>query len=250
MRPSRFDPKKSAWRKWSFHKGTATARGGSCGRRGLSNLGYDALTTRLLERRSSVSSAIRLNPEYPDAQDRAQHGQAADRPTCHVNRTIRRRLVHHRIVPMSHDCLLNSLRTMATVAFGFQSRCPKRENVCGVLWRRSNNSLVPWSGTAHFNLHQAVFGLSSANRGWVGFLKHSIFEPGDRRARMLCGFFSAVSLALEKCVPETTKDQCCEDGAYYQLISNSRTDGPGSACRASVGVSMNMPCFLIGMISR
>lgn len=161
-------------------------------------MGYDALTTRLLEGRSSVSSAIRLNPEYPDAQDRAQHGQAADRPTRHVNCTIGRRLVHHRVVPVSHDCLLNSLRTMAAVAVGFRSLCPRRKNLCGFLWRRSNNSLVPWSGTAHFNLRQVQRGLSFANRGWVGFLKHSIFEPGEPQRANALRLFAASFLSLGK----------------------------------------------------
>jgi hypothetical protein len=31
------------------------------------------------------------------------------------------------------------------------------------------------------------------------------------------------------------------------IASSASTDGPGSACRASVGVSIIMPCFLIGM---
>jgi hypothetical protein len=31
------------------------------------------------------------------------------------------------------------------------------------------------------------------------------------------------------------------------IVNSNSTDGPGSAWRASVGVSMIMPCFLIGM---
>jgi hypothetical protein len=105
---------------------------------------------------------------------------------------------------------------MAAVAFAFQSPCTGAKKSGGFLWRRSNNSLVPWSGTAHFNLRQALCGLSSANRGWVGFLKHSIFEPGEPQSANALRLFSAVSLAVEKRVPKTTKDQCCESGAYGQ----------------------------------
>jgi hypothetical protein len=31
------------------------------------------------------------------------------------------------------------------------------------------------------------------------------------------------------------------------IVSSARIDGPGSAWRASVGVSMIIPCFLMGM---
>ncbi|HEX7566871.1 MAG TPA: hypothetical protein VF396_27005 [Bradyrhizobium sp.] len=112
---------------------------------------------------------------------------------------------------------------MAAVAVGFQSPCPRRENVCGFLWRRSNNSLVPWSGTAHFNLRQVQRGLSFANRGWVGFLKHSIFEPGEPQRANALRLFAARFLALEERVPETTKDKCCEGRAYGQQQQDRRT---------------------------
>jgi hypothetical protein len=96
---------------------------------------------------------------------------------------------------------------MAAEVFGSNHPAPGANTSGGFLWRRSNNSLVPWFGTAHFSLRQGLRGLSSANRGWVGFLKHSIFEPGEPQSAKLCGFLLPVSLALEERVPEATKDK-------------------------------------------
>jgi hypothetical protein len=47
-----------------------------------------------------------LDYKYPDGQDRRQSSQAADRPARRVNLAIRSRPVHQRIVPVSHNGLL------------------------------------------------------------------------------------------------------------------------------------------------
>src|ERR1700682_1246927 len=47
-----------------------------------------------------------LNPEHPDGHDRTEHGQAGNRPSGDVDRTIRFRSIDHRIVPMGHNSLL------------------------------------------------------------------------------------------------------------------------------------------------
>jgi hypothetical protein len=57
------------------------------------------------------------------------------------------------------------------------------------VWLRSNNSFVPAVGTAHLDLRLTIRGLSSLNRGWVGFHKQSIFEPGQPQCAMPAAFF-------------------------------------------------------------
>jgi hypothetical protein len=44
--------------------------------------------------------------------------------------------------------------------------------------------------SAFSGLRRAKFGLSSANRGWVGFTTQSIFEPGEPQRVNACGFFA------------------------------------------------------------
>jgi hypothetical protein len=57
------------------------------------------------------------------------------------------------------------------------------------VWLRSNKTFVPALGTAHFDLRLARCGLSSLNRGWVGFHKQTIFEPGQPQRAMPAAFF-------------------------------------------------------------
>jgi hypothetical protein len=49
-----------------------------------------------------------LNSEKPNRNDGSENGKAADRPASCVNRGIRFRPVHHRIVPVGHDCLMET----------------------------------------------------------------------------------------------------------------------------------------------
>jgi hypothetical protein len=57
------------------------------------------------------------------------------------------------------------------------------------VWLRSNKTFVPALGTAYFDLRLARCGLSSLNRGWVGFHKQTIFEPGQPQRAMPAAFF-------------------------------------------------------------
>ena len=65
-------------------------------------------------------------------------------------------------------------------------------------------------------------GFTSVIPGWVGFLRHSIFEPGEPQSENACGFFQPVSLALEKGVPETAKYKDCKSSAYRQQRQHGR----------------------------
>jgi hypothetical protein len=65
------------------------------------------------------------------------------------------------------------------------------------VWPCGNNTFVPALGTAHLDLRLAMCGFSSLNRGWVGFHKQSIFEPGEPQCVNACGFFAVL--------PEATK---------------------------------------------
>ncbi len=47
-----------------------------------------------------------LNPENPNRNDGSKHGEARNRPAGRVNRTIRFGPVHHGIVPVGHNSLL------------------------------------------------------------------------------------------------------------------------------------------------
>jgi hypothetical protein len=47
-----------------------------------------------------------LNPKNPDRDDGPEHGKAGYRPARRVNRAVRFRPVHHRIVPVGHERLL------------------------------------------------------------------------------------------------------------------------------------------------
>ena len=60
----------------------------------------------MTEGRLSWRPLSSLDYKYPDGQDRRQSSQAADRPARRVNLTIRSRPVHQRIVPVSHNSLL------------------------------------------------------------------------------------------------------------------------------------------------
>lgn len=54
-----------------------------------------------------------LNPENPDRDDGAEHGEAGNRPARHVRGVIGCRSLHHGIAPLGHDRLLQcTLETM------------------------------------------------------------------------------------------------------------------------------------------
>src|SRR5450631_3944239 len=50
--------------------------------------------------------SFRLKFQAPNRNDGAKHGQAGNRPTRHVNRTVGFRRVHHRVMPVGHISLL------------------------------------------------------------------------------------------------------------------------------------------------
>jgi hypothetical protein len=47
-------------------------------------------------------------------------------------------------------------------------------------------------GTAYLDLRLAKCGLSWADRGWVGFLRQTIFEPGEPQCAMPAAFLLRV----------------------------------------------------------
>ena len=49
----------------------------------------------------------RLDAEYPDGNNGAEHNYAADGPARGISRTIRFRSIDHGIVPMGHGGLLS-----------------------------------------------------------------------------------------------------------------------------------------------
>src|SRR5207253_7114731 len=79
-----------------------------CSDRSVSN---ELAVTPVSERHQAVTSGgaeIRSgsNPENPNRNNGPEHGQAGNRPARRVDRTIRFGPVHHGIVPVGHDSLL------------------------------------------------------------------------------------------------------------------------------------------------
>jgi hypothetical protein len=56
------------------------------------------------------------------------------------------------------------------------------------LWHYCNNAFIPGSGTPISIYVRCIVFLNSPNRGWVGFYKQSIFEPGEPQCVNACGF--------------------------------------------------------------
>ena len=53
-----------------------------------------------------ASGLDQLDPEHPDSDDGAEDGKTGQGPSRRIGRAIRFRPVHHRIVPVGHDSLL------------------------------------------------------------------------------------------------------------------------------------------------
>jgi hypothetical protein len=53
-----------------------------------------------------LRKSFRLNPKNPDRNDGPEHGKTGYRPARRVDRAIRFGPVHHRIVPVGHNSLL------------------------------------------------------------------------------------------------------------------------------------------------
>jgi hypothetical protein len=52
----------------------------------------------------------------------------------------------------------------------------------------SNEARISESEPRILDLRLAIYGFSFPHRGWVGILKHSIFEPGEPQCVNACGF--------------------------------------------------------------
>jgi hypothetical protein len=56
------------------------------------------------------------------------------------------------------------------------------------VWLRGNKPFVPVAGTAHLDLPREMRGLTSSNRGWVGFIDNPFSNPDSRSASMPAAF--------------------------------------------------------------
>jgi hypothetical protein len=95
-----------------------------------------------------------------------------------------------------------------------------------------------------FQFTSGEIAISYPHRGWVHFRNNRFLNPEAAARKCLRPFAVRVD-QVRKNANQTPPR--ITTARQVLMTKSTKTEGPGSAWRASVGVSMIIPCFLMGI---